>query len=156
MLEAHAWVLELARQATEQLAEVGIRMEFVEAPKAFGHLEPTILRGDAYLSSWNADYPDPEGYFRGLLHETSGVYSDETTVRLMAEGRAERDHDRRLQIYQELDRYLVQDRAVMIPLGYPRTTMLVRQGIDVVWTNAGTGMRLGEAVVDPLRYPAPR
>ncbi len=154
ILEAHAWVLDVARKAAEQLAEVGITMQVLEAPRAFGHLSPSIERGDAFFSSWTADYPDPEGFFRGLLHEGVGIYDDDTTRRLMAEGRAEHDHDRRLETYQELDRYLVQDVAVMIPLGYPRSTMLVRPWIGGVWMNAGTGLRLGGAIVDPLRYPA--
>ena len=109
-----------------------------------------------YLMSWGADYPDPEGFFRGLVHPSQGAFSDETSERLLAEGRAQRDHDRRLTIYQELDRHLVQEAGVLIPLGYPRSTLLVRPWVSDVWATPATGVRLGDANVDPLRYPADR
>ena len=109
-----------------------------------------------YLTSWGADYPDPEGFFRGLLHPSQGAYSDDTSERLLAEGRAQRDHDRRLAIYQELDRHLVQEAAVLMPIGYPRSTLLGASVGQRRVGDAGDGVRLGDANVDPLRYPADR
>ena len=88
------------------------------------------------------------------MHGAQGIYSDDTTDRLMVEGRAQRDHDRRLAIYQELDRHLVQEAAVLVPIGYPRSTLLVRPWVSDVWATPATGVRLGDANVDPLRYPA--
>ena len=155
-LGAHAWLHGAADQVCEQLAQIGLKVRVVTPEREFGCLEPSLRDGDMYLMSWGADYPDPEGFFRGLVHPSQGAFSDETSERLLAEGRAQRDHDRRLAIYQELDRHLVQEAGVLIPLGYPRSTLLVRPWVSDVWATPATGVRLGDANVDPLRYPADR
>jgi ABC-type transport system substrate-binding protein/class 3 adenylate cyclase len=153
VVAAHEWLRPLAELLCAQLAAIGVKVSIVIPEGEFACLEPT---GDAdmFLTSWGADYPDPEGFFRGLVHSSQGIYSDETTDRLMVEGRAQRDHDRRLAIYQELDRHLVQQAAVLVPIGYPRSTLLVRPWVSDVWATPATGVRLGDANVDPLRYPA--
>ena len=153
---AHAWLHPVAELMQVQLAEIGLTLRIVTPDREFGCLVAPNTDADMFLTSWGADYPDPEGFFRGLLHPSQGAYSDDTSERLLAEGRAQRDHDRRLAIYQELDRHLVQEASTLVPIGYPRSTLLVRPWVTDVWATPATGVRLGDANVDPLRYPADR
>ncbi len=154
VLGAHGWLHPVAELMVEQLAEIGLRVKVTTPARDFGGIEPAIADADMFISSWGADYPDPEGFFRGLVHPSYGIYSDETTERLRAAASAERDHDRRLAIYQELDRHLVQRAAVLVPIGYMRSTLLTRPWVSEVWSSPATGLRLSDAIVDPTLYPA--
>jgi ABC-type transport system substrate-binding protein/class 3 adenylate cyclase len=103
---------------------------------------------DAWLSGWVADYPDPDGFFRGLLSgRHMEVLCDEELTRLLAEARGCRIRDERLGLYAAVDRRLV-ERSLIVPLSYSRSVVLRRPWVRDLWSNALTQVRFDQASVD--------
>jgi ABC-type transport system substrate-binding protein/class 3 adenylate cyclase len=131
------------------LAGIGIGVEFAIHPRAARIADaPSNL----WLSTWLADYPDPEGFFRGLLTDPSDPVTgpDETRrlVELLDHARASRDQDERLRVYAEVDRLLVAELVTVIPFAYSRTALLHRPWVHGLWANALTSFRLDGVTVD--------
>jgi len=82
------------------------------------------------VSGFSADYPDPDSLLRVLFHSRDGMNSirwnnpqfDALTER--AAGTSDRKE--RLDLYQQADRILVADEAVVMPLGYSLGPQLVQ------------------------------
>jgi class 3 adenylate cyclase/ABC-type oligopeptide transport system substrate-binding subunit len=129
----------------EQWAQLGAR---VNAERMRMH-EHACDPEDAHLwvSGWWADYPDPDGFFRGLVRGRSSVSIDDDVSELVAEARSLRDQGARMQMYHDIDRKLVAERALLQPLFYTRGMMIRRPRIENVWANPMTGPHLDQAVV---------
>ena len=76
----------------------------------------------AYTGEWSADFNDPDNFiytFFGSRAKTlarSGNYSDETVMERIAAARTIQDQKKRLAEYAELERILIRDEAVWVPL----------------------------------------
>ena len=131
------------------LGGIGLGVEFVVHPRA---ARVADTPSNLWLSAWLADYPDPDGFFRGLLTDPSDPIAglDETRrlVELLDRARASRDQDERLRIYGEVDRLLVAEWVTVIPLAYSRTALLHRPWVHGLWANALTSLRLDGVTVD--------
>jgi len=140
---------EFADRLAEQWAEVlNARVEVKPTKK---HLWSTDL-GDAemWLSGWTADYPDPDGFFRGLFYATRWpFYLDEEIEGLLDRARSLQNQGERMKLYHELDRLWVHDHAAILPLFYGRTTVVRRPWIEGIWTTPLTRLQLDEAIVHP-------
>ena len=117
-----------------------------------------ILSGqdcDLWVCTWLADFPDPEGFFRGLIGDPADpIVNDAEAFALLDEARASRDRDERLRLYSEVDRRLVADQVLLLPISYSRATVLRRPWVQGVWANALTPLRLDQAVVERAADPA--
>jgi len=86
-------------------------------------------RFQAYEVGWVADYPDPENFLDLLFHsesvENHTAYSNPDVDRLLEEARVEGDVSARLEIYQEVERIIV-DEAPWLPLWFGRSYFLVK------------------------------
>jgi ABC-type transport system substrate-binding protein len=132
--------------ADRALAEVGLRaeMRWVDIGETLSTIDC-----DAWLCGWQADYPDPDGFFRGLLSERHlAVLADDELGELLARARASRDRDERLRLYGEVDRRLV-SQALMVPAHYGRSVLMQRPGVDGIWANALSRLRFDQAMVTP-------
>jgi ABC-type transport system substrate-binding protein len=110
---------------------------------------------DIWVCTWFADFPDPEGFFRGLIGDPDDPWLDDPDARaLLEQARVCRDRDERLRLYAALDRRLVSDETTMVPIAYSRATILRRPWVQGVWANALTPLRLDQAVVERMRDPA--
>jgi ABC-type transport system substrate-binding protein len=142
--------LELLREPIrEALADVGLGVEFsISARAARIAAEPC----DVWVTTWLADYPDPDGFFRGLLTDPCDPLVDEEMTRelvdLMNQARASRDQDERLALYGRVDRLLVAEWVAVVPLAYSRTALLRRPWVHGLWANALTPFRLDGVMVD--------
>jgi ABC-type transport system substrate-binding protein/class 3 adenylate cyclase len=102
---------------------------------------------DAWLCGWLADYPDPDGFFRGLLSDRHvRVLDDDEVTRLLMEARGSRDRDRRLELYGALDRRLV-EQSLLVPVFYARSVLLHRPWVHGLWANVLTPLRFDQATV---------
>jgi ABC-type oligopeptide transport system substrate-binding subunit len=110
--------------------------------------QPTsMLDTDAWVSGWLADYPDPDGFFRGLMSRRHmRVLSDPELDRMLAEARANKNRDERLSLYARFDQRLV-EQSLLVPLGYARAAMLSRPWVQGLWSNAITRLRFDQATV---------
>lgn len=110
------------------------------------------MPSDVTVTSWLADYPDPDGFFRGLLTDPCDPIADEDQTRelveLMNRARASRDQDERLGLYGQIDRLLVAEWVVLVPLAYARTTLLRRPWVHGLWANALTPLRFDAVMVE--------
>jgi ABC-type transport system substrate-binding protein/class 3 adenylate cyclase len=131
------------------LGGIGIGVEFAIHPRAARIADaPSHL----WLSTWLADFPDPDGFFRGLLTDpddpVAGVEETRKLVELLDRARASHDQDERLRMYGEVDRLLVAEWVTVIPLAYSRTALLHRPWVHGVWANALTSLRMDGVTVD--------
>jgi ABC-type transport system substrate-binding protein/class 3 adenylate cyclase len=142
------WHEPVAALVAAQLERAGLRIE----PEPAASVHEALSTGDAdmVILNWVADHPDPDGFFRGLVDSVGGrmIERDPEVDRLLAEARELRDHDRRLGLYQQVDRHCAQQQATLLPLLYVRTTLLRRPWVTGVWSNPMTLIRLADAVVE--------
>jgi ABC-type transport system substrate-binding protein len=130
-----------------RLAEFGIE---VEVQTTEHHCQPA--EAELWVSSWLADYPDPDGFFRGLIgSDEVNVGADDEIKDLIAKARACQDRDQRLELYGRIDRMLVTDRALVVPLGYKRLAMLRRRWVTDLWATPLMPACLADTVIDPQR-----
>jgi ABC-type transport system substrate-binding protein len=146
---------ELADRLAESWNEIlGAR---VSVRYSEGHLWAADL-GDAqlWLSGWTADYPDPDGFFRGLF-KASGwpFYRDEDIEGILEKARSLQDQNERMRLYHELDRLWVAERAAILPLFYGRTLLVRRPWVQGVWATPLTRVQLDEAVILPHEESTP-
>ena len=89
------------------------------------HVTGEVLR-DAHMwwSGWTADYPDPDGFFRGLLRlSVWPFYRDDDILELLERGRSLRDQGERMRDVYEVDRLWVGEHAAILPIAYPRSIL---------------------------------
>ena len=138
------------RPATEQLVEqwaaLGARVKITTTGT---HVWASHLGGrHMWVSGWTADYPDPDGFFRGLFYATGWpFYHDDEIDGLIAEARSLRDQAERMRLYHEVDRLWVAEHAAILPLFYGRTMLVRRPWVDGLWANPLSKAQLDQVVV---------
>ena len=98
VVDARPW--SPAAALAEQLAAIGVRARFESHSKHFGVAQET----HAWFAGWHADYPDPDGFYLGLLELGLPLYRDDETDEVLARARVSRDRDERLRLYREFER----------------------------------------------------
>lgn len=78
-----------------------------------------------FFGGWAADYPDPDNFLRVFLGEYMNLTWNESFHRRVEEARQITNPGERIAIYQESDRILVEEAAVM-PLVYGRLHFLLK------------------------------
>jgi ABC-type transport system substrate-binding protein/class 3 adenylate cyclase len=141
-----------AEALVEELGRLGLGAEIIWS-------DPEVCVSgqdcDIWMCTWFADFPDPEGFFRGLIGDPDDPWlKDPEAMVLLEEARVCTDRDKRLRLYAALDRRLVSDETTMVPIAYSRATILRRPWVQGVWANALTPLRLDTAVVQKMRDPA--
>jgi ABC-type transport system substrate-binding protein/class 3 adenylate cyclase len=131
---------------TEVWKPIGVRVEVVRQKS---HVDWEAL-GDAQMwwTGWTADYPDPDGFFRGLL--TLGqwpFYRDDDILELLERGRSLRDQSERMRVYHDVDHLWVGERAAILPIAYPRSTLLRRPWVEGLWASPLSRAHLDTVVV---------
>ncbi len=108
-MDARPW--SPAAALAEQLAAIGVRARFESRSKHFGVAQET----HAWFAGWHADYPDPDGFYLGLLELGLPLYRDDETDEVLARARVSRDRDERLRLYREFERTWIGQRAALVP-----------------------------------------
>ncbi len=105
--------------------------------------------GDAHMwwTGWTADYPDPDGFFRGLLTLGWPFHRDEDILELLERARSLRDQGERLRLYHEVDRRWVGEQAAILPIAYPRSVLLRRPWVEGLWASPLSRAHLDTVVV---------
>jgi ABC-type transport system substrate-binding protein len=105
---------------------------------------------DAHMwwTGWTADYPDPDGFFRGFL--TLGqwpFYRDDDILELLEKGRSLRDQGERMRVYHEVDHLWVGEHAAILPIAYPRSSLLRRPWVEGLWASPLSRAHLDNVVI---------
>ena len=112
-------MLEMIRQ---DLNEIGLNASIISYDDESRMYLRRAGRLTAYTSDWSADFNDPDNFiytFFGSRDKTrarSGNYADETVIGRIAAARTLQDEEERLAEYADLERILVRDEAVWVPL----------------------------------------
>ena len=131
----------------DQWSQLGARIRPVRADK-HRWIESSADGGALRITGWWADYPDPDGFFRGLLRYEASIRDDEEVWEIAREARSLRDPRARMQLYNDLDRLLVAERALLLPISYGRSMLVRRPWVENVWANPMSGAHFDEVVVN--------
>jgi ABC-type transport system substrate-binding protein len=129
----------------EQLAAVGVGTRF-ETRENY-----TAVPGEMHVwfSGWHADYPDPDGFYLGLLELGLPLYRDTETDAALAAARASRDRDQRLRLYREFERRWIGEHAAIVPVSYLRQVVLRRPNLHGVMPNPMGAFHLEQVTIEP-------
>ena len=112
-------MLEMIRQ---DLSAVGLEVSVVnydDESRMYLRREGSLM---AYTGLWSADFNDPDNFIytffssRAKTHSRSSNYSDEAVMERVAAARGIQDTAERLAEYAALERILVREQAVWVPL----------------------------------------
>jgi ABC-type transport system substrate-binding protein len=124
---------------------IDVSVELVESAVYFSEVGEGKYQ--MFVLGWSADYPDPQDFLDILFHSKSANnhtnYSNPEVDRLLEEARVEQDHDKRMQLYQRIERMIVED-APWIPLFHNAEYWLTKPYVK--------GMVYPPAVVPRLKY----
>jgi oligopeptide transport system substrate-binding protein len=87
------------------------------------------------LFAWGADYPDPDNFLRVCSARSRARWQNRVYERLVEEAWHITDQEERLTMYQEADRILVEEAAIM-PILYQRLHLLVKPWVSKHPTSA--------------------
>jgi ABC-type transport system substrate-binding protein/class 3 adenylate cyclase len=139
------WLVPMTELLVEQVAEVGFRIDFRAAEGKFwsGELGEEHL----WMSGFGADYPDPDGFFRGFFREPFPFYRDDEIEELIVEARSLGNQDERMRLYHEIDHLWVNEAAAILPIAYGRSLAVHRPWVDGFWANPLSKASLDRMVV---------
>jgi ABC-type oligopeptide transport system substrate-binding subunit/DNA-binding SARP family transcriptional activator len=100
------------------------------------------------LIAWMADYPDPDNFLRVNPIRRETGWRDETYDRLIEEARQLTDQGERMRLYQAADRILMEE-AVVVPLLYYRSHMLVKPWVKRYPTSAASQWFWKDVIIEP-------
>ncbi len=105
--------------------------------EVMGEYIERLQRDPAHLSlvGWSADYPDPDSMLRVPFHSKEGFnvsrWHNARFDALVEEAARLTDQSKRIDLFQEADRILVCDEAVVMPLGYAQGRILVKPWVTI-------------------------
>jgi oligopeptide transport system substrate-binding protein len=119
------------------------RMEVGEFISRLDREPPHLL-----LFAWGADYPDPDNFLRVCPARGRARWRNEVYERLVDEAWHITDQEERLTMYQQADRILVEEAAV-VPLLYQRLHLLVKPWVSKYPTSAIRAQFWKDVVIEP-------
>lgn len=143
--------IKLVNYVSETSSIAGIPVVLQEQLKAAGiELEVNRVDSATYVSlrkegsvqcpllTWYADMPDPDNFTYTFFHSDnskffSSNWNDAKTDELLAKGRSMPASDERTAVYEELDKYLVSEQHITIPLYNPVTYYLLADGVENIF-----------------------
>jgi len=100
-----------------------------------------------FSMAWMADYPDPDNFLRvGLRFYVE--WQNETYQRLVEEASRVMDQAKRMRLYGEADRILIEE-AVILPLAYGRKHLLVQRWVTKYPISTLRGVFWKDVIIEP-------
>lgn len=102
----------------EDLSKVGIDIELTFLPpEEIQRLRREKKRSALFVTQWLADFPHPDNFFSNLFYSKSDLmqlhYSNPTFDELVEKARFVQDSSLREEMYQNLDKMIIEDAAVV-------------------------------------------
>ena len=146
------WLTVTAELLKEQLADIGARIDIRLAEGKFWAND--LSEEHLWITGFGADYPDPDGFFRGLFREPFPFYRDDEIEELLIEARSAGNQSERMRLYHDVDRLWVNEHAAILPIAYGRSVAVHRPWIEGFWANPLSKASLDQVVVKE-RTPSP-
>jgi oligopeptide transport system substrate-binding protein len=109
---------------------VEVKVRQLEPQRYLYHLREEL--DEMYYLGWVADYPHPQNFLEVLFHSQAqynyGQYFDAEVDALLYEAGTEQDNLRSLDLYQQVERILVED-AACLPLWFGQNYVLVKSRV---------------------------
>jgi oligopeptide transport system substrate-binding protein len=122
-----------------------VSIELVESAVFLSDVDEGMYQ--MFAIGWSADYPDPQDFLDLLFYSQSATnhthYANPEVDRLVEEARVEPDHDRRMEMYQEIEQMILED-APWIPLLHGAEYWLTKPYVH--------GMVYPPSIVPRLKY----
>ena len=120
-LEHSSWHPAEAKLIAEQWeSNLGVQIELVEIDSHSLWSDPSATQ--MFLTGWIADFPDPHTFLRNSIHydfiRHNGWEGLSRCDSLLKEALHLQNRLRRLEIYRQIDRILVEDEVLLIPISY--------------------------------------
>jgi ABC-type oligopeptide transport system substrate-binding subunit len=100
------------------------------------------------LFAWGADYPDPDNFLRVCPARGRARWSNTAYEGLVEEAWHITDQEKRLTMYQQADRILVEEAAI-VPILYQRLHLLVKPWVTKYPTSAIRAQYWKDVIVEP-------
>jgi oligopeptide transport system substrate-binding protein len=81
---------------------------------------------DTFQGLWMPDYPDPDSVLRASPIRPRTHWQNEEYDGLVDKARRILDQEERLKLYGQADRIMVEEQAVIVPLSYIKSHVLVK------------------------------
>ena len=120
--ESEIRTLRMLEMVREDLSEAGLDVSVVSYDEDSRMYLRKAGRLTAYNGEWSADFNDPDNFIytffgnRAKTKDRSGNFSDEEVIGRIAAARTMQDQEKRLAEYADLERILIRDEAVWVPL----------------------------------------
>ncbi len=139
--------LEVIVEMWKQVIGVQVEIQQVEWATYLEDLDKRKFQAYAGLG-WSADYPDPQDFLDILFHTDSsmnhGAYSNPEVDRVLEEARVEQDVVKRIDLYQQAEKMVIED-AAWVPLWFTgEQYALVKPNVK--------GYKLTPMIVPKLQY----
>jgi oligopeptide transport system substrate-binding protein len=136
----------------QMLDHLAIRLDLVQIPA--GTTWWTIKDSAVQAGGWLADYPDPDNFLRQSFFYRilwNRGWRHPRLEQLLEEAARTADRVRRLAMYREADRILVNEEALVVPLSYssPRDIDLVKPWVKGLKHDATSFFSMRDIVVEP-------
>ena len=139
------WLVPAGDILREQLAQVGAKVDVRTSKRKFW--ADALSDEHLWITGFGADYPDPDGFFRGLFREPFPFYRDEEIDELIVKARSIGNQPERMRLYHEVDRLWVAEHAAVLPLAYGRSVALHRPWVEGFWSNPLSKASLDQVVI---------
>jgi ABC-type oligopeptide transport system substrate-binding subunit len=101
-----------------------------------------------FVWSWTADYPDPDSFLRASPICQDTRWRDRDYEQLVEKARQVMDQGERMKLYQQADKILVEEAAVM-PLYYGRSHLLIKPWVRGYLVSHMGGIRWTDIIIEP-------
>ena len=113
------------------LAQVGIRVKILQLDSASYYALRKDGKMQAYETYWSADYNDPDNFIYTFFSEDNSTtrafnYINKKVFAKLEEARQMVDQNKRIKLYQELEKTIAQDDAAWVPLFSTNQLFVVR------------------------------
>jgi oligopeptide transport system substrate-binding protein len=98
--------------------------------------------------SWMAEYPDPDNFLRASPVRQDTRWRDQDYEELVEEARQVMDQGERMKLYQQADKILVEEAAIM-PLYHGREHLLVKPWVKRYLVSPMGGTRWKDVILEP-------
>jgi ABC-type oligopeptide transport system substrate-binding subunit/class 3 adenylate cyclase len=105
---------------------VEVAIENTELENVFG----AYLSRNVFCMGWMADYPDPDNFLRVCIRNFLPYWQNETYDQLLAEAQRTLDQSERIPLYQEADKILIEEAAIM-PIAYEKAHLLCKPWVKL-------------------------
>ncbi|MGD8997390.1 MAG: ABC transporter substrate-binding protein, partial [Anaerolineae bacterium] len=103
---------------------------------------------DMWIIRWLADYPDPDSFLRASRWRVQTKWQNEAFGALVEGARRAMEQEKRMRMYQEADRILVEESPI-VPLFYARRHVLVKPWVRKFPASAPKWWFWKDVVIEP-------